>query len=109
MSRNAVKCPWKKYVLLPEGVEIARGDDCVCPAACPNYKSSKVNCRYAIFQVKTASSSLEDPNAETYEYTVQEAENAFPDLPKSTPAADEPVHIEEREERRAVFEEPPQT
>lgn len=109
MSRNAVKCPWKKYILLPEGVEIARGDDCVCPAACPNYKSSKVNCRYAIFQTKTASSLLEDTDAEAYAYTAQEAANAFPDLHKTMTAADETVGIEEREDRRAAFEEPLQT
>ena len=106
MSGNAVKCPWKKYVLLPDGVEIARGDDCACPSACPNYKSSKVNCRYAVFQAKSSSAPLEK-ECEAYSYTAQERAVNFPDLKETDAEASEPESFPPREQTQGAFESVP--
>lgn len=78
MSQNAVKCPWKKYVLLPENTSVSAGDDCICPAACPNCKSRQAYCLYACFTAKKDSGEL-PLNAEAYAYTQEEAVRQFPE------------------------------
>lgn len=79
MSNNAIKCPWNKYILLPEGAMVYAGTDCICPAACPNNKASKQHCFYAIFTAKKDAAALPDACVQSYSYTPDEIAKQFPD------------------------------
>ena len=78
MSRTAVKCPWKKFVEIPSDVSVAAGEDCLCPASCPNYKLPQRNCSYARFNAKNASAPLDGSESEVYAYTPEEIVRQFP-------------------------------
>lgn len=94
MSQNAVRCPWKKYVLLPENLSVFAGTDCICPSACPSYKSRQSCCMYARFTVRKDSAELPASASEAYSYTREEILKQFPDYVAPTaPAAvvEEPV------------------
>lgn len=79
MSQNAVKCPWNKYIVLPEGVSVFAGTDCICPVACPDNKTSKQHCLYAIFTAKKDAAALLDTGVQSYSYTPDEIAKQFPD------------------------------
>lgn len=89
MCQNAVKCPWKKYIVLPEGAIVSSGDDCICPSTCPDYKSLKQCCRYAMFTAKKGSEPLQNLDGERYSYSADELAKQFPDYDTSNTKSNE--------------------
>lgn len=101
MCQNAVKCPWRKYILLPEGITVSSGTDCICPSACPDYKSRKQCCLYSIFTAKKGSEVLQNADAEKYEYSAEELKRQFPDVDFTTEESVESPTVEVKAEEKA--------
>lgn len=85
MSQNAIKCPWNKYILLPEDLSVFAGTDCICPAACPDRKANRQDCLFEIFKTRKDSAALPPRDVTTYSYTPDEMVKQFPDYAGSEP------------------------